>query len=112
MNRGEVWRVELDPTLGSEIKKARPCVIVSSDNLGGHPLKVIVPLTNWKPEHDAFFWIVRIDPDEDNGLTKASSADAHQIRAVDRQRFLESVGVITEQQFADILGAVRYVLDF
>ena len=112
MSRGEVWRVELDPTRGSEITKARPCVVVSSDNLGAHPLKVIVPLTNWKQEHEAFFWMVRIDPDDRNGLTKVSSADAHQIRAVDKQRFLDPMGAITEQQFSDILGAVRYVLDF
>ena len=45
MRRGEVWLVKLGQTVGSEIMKTRPCVIVSSDNLGAHPLKVIVPLT-------------------------------------------------------------------
>lgn len=112
MTRGEVWMVALDPTLGKEIQKARPCVIVSSDNMSRHPLKVIVPFTEWDPRHDSFFWMVRIDPSPANGLDKVSSADAGQIRAVDtRNRFLSPLGVVTEQQFDDILGAVRYVLD-
>ncbi|MBU0732774.1 MAG: type II toxin-antitoxin system PemK/MazF family toxin, partial [Proteobacteria bacterium] len=45
MLRGEVWLINLDPTLGSEIKKTRPAVIVNDDAIGILPLKVIVPIT-------------------------------------------------------------------
>ena len=34
MKRGEVWRINLDPTIGAEIKKSRPCVIVNHDAIG------------------------------------------------------------------------------
>jgi mRNA-degrading endonuclease toxin of MazEF toxin-antitoxin module len=48
MYRGEVWLVNLDPTVGTEISKKRPCIIVNDDAIGILPLKVIVPLTDWK----------------------------------------------------------------
>jgi len=45
MKQGEVWLVSLDPTVGAEIKKTRPAVIVNDDALGRLP-KIIVPLTD------------------------------------------------------------------
>lgn len=48
MKQGEVWLINLDPTVGSEIKKTRPGIIVNDNTLGKLPLKVIVPLTDWK----------------------------------------------------------------
>jgi len=47
MKQGEVWLINLDPTIGSEIKKTRPAIIVNDNSLGKLPLKVIVPLTDW-----------------------------------------------------------------
>ncbi len=45
MQRGEVWLINLDPTVGAEITKTRPAVIVDDDAIGVLPLKVIVPVT-------------------------------------------------------------------
>lgn len=47
MKRGEIWRVNLDPTVGSEIKKSRPCVVVSPPELNEHLRTVMVaPMTS------------------------------------------------------------------
>ena len=46
MKRSEIWMVNLDPTIGAEIKKTRPAIIVSGDSIGTLPLKVIVPVTD------------------------------------------------------------------
>jgi mRNA interferase MazF len=51
MRRGEAWLVNLDPTIGAEIKKTRPAVIVNDDAVGILPLKVIVPITEWRDRH-------------------------------------------------------------
>jgi mRNA interferase MazF len=51
MFRGEIWLVRLDPTEGSEIAKTRPTLIVSNDAIGILPLKVIVPITDWKERY-------------------------------------------------------------
>jgi mRNA interferase MazF len=45
MKQGEIWQVNLDPTLGSEMKKSRPCIILNNDMVGKLALKIIAPLT-------------------------------------------------------------------
>jgi mRNA interferase MazF len=76
MRRGEIWLINLDPTVGAEIRKTRPAVIVNDDAVGILPLKVVVPVTEWKDRYAVAPWMVRLDPDADNGLSKPSAADA------------------------------------
>jgi mRNA interferase MazF len=53
MKQSEIWLINLDPTIGSEIRKKPPAVIVNDNALGKLPLKIIVPFTDWK-EHYRF----------------------------------------------------------
>jgi len=62
MRRGEVWLINLDPTVGVEIKKTRPTVIVNDDAIGTLPLKVIVPITKWKDRYTVAPWMVQLEP--------------------------------------------------
>jgi mRNA interferase MazF len=110
MKRGEIWLVNLDPTIGAEIKKTRPAIIVSSDLIGILPLKVVVPLTDWKDRYSSAPWMVRLDPDEQNGLRKSSAADALQIRSISEQRLVKRLGVIPALQVAQIVQAMMHVL--
>lgn len=110
MKRGEIWLVNLDPTVGSEIQKTRQAVIVSSDLIGILPLKVIVPLTEWKERYANAPWMVRIDADDQNCLSKTSAADGLQIRSVSYQRLVKKVGVLQNTQMAQIVQAVTNVL--
>lgn len=57
MKQGEIWLINLDPSVGSEMRKTRPAVIVNDDNLGKLPLKVIVPVTDWKDWYQAAVWM-------------------------------------------------------
>ena len=110
MQRGEIWLVNLDPTIGSEIRKTRPAVIISSDLVGILPVKIIVPFTEWKDRYAQASWMVQIDPDENNGLTKPSSADALQIRSVSQQRLVQKLGILSSLQVAQIVQAVMTIL--
>jgi mRNA interferase MazF len=110
MQRGEIWLVNLDPTIGSEIRKTRPAVILSSDLVGILPLKVIVPFTEWKERYAQAPWMVRIDPDEQNQLAKPSAADALQIRSVSQQRLVQKLGLLSPVQIAKIVQAVMTTL--
>jgi len=110
MKRGEVWLVNLDPTIGSEIKKTRPAVIISSDLVGILPLKIIVPFTDWKDRYENAAWMVRIDPDGSNGLSKSSASDGLQVRSVSEQRLMRRLGILTPVQVAKIVQAVVNVL--
>jgi len=51
MRQTEIWLTNLDPTMGAEIKKTRPALIVSEDDLGKLPLRVIAPITDWKDHY-------------------------------------------------------------
>lgn len=110
MKRGEIWLVNLDPTIGSEIKKTRPAVIISSDLVGILPLKIIVPFTDWKDRYETAAWMVRIDPDGNNGLSKSSASDGLQVRSVSQQRLIKRLGALTSFQVAQIIQAVVNVL--
>lgn len=82
----------LDPTIGAEITKTRPAIIVNDNALGKLPLKVIVPITDWKDRYEIASWMVKIEPDNMNGLTKVWSADCFQVRSVSEERFVWEIG--------------------
>lgn len=110
--RGEVWLVNFDPTMGAEIRKTRPAVVISSDAVGKLPLKLIAPITDWKPYFDSNIWHVRIDPDNSNGLTKVSAVDALQLRGVDTQRFIRKLGHLAEMTMEEITIAITAVIEY
>jgi mRNA interferase MazF len=110
MNRGEIWVVNLDPAVGPEIKKTRPAVIVNDDAIGILPLKIIVPITEWKDRYTISPWMIRIDPDQTNGLDKISAADAFQLRSIAQIRFVRSLGKLSDQTMQMISEALALVL--
>ena len=87
--------LNLDPTVGAEIKKTRPAIIVSDDSLGKLPLKIIVPITDWKDRYEIAPWMIKLEPNSKNGLTKNSSADCFQVRSVSHERFVKKPGNIS-----------------
>jgi mRNA interferase MazF len=110
MRRGEVWLINLDPTVGAEIRKTRPAVIVSEDAIGILPLRVVVPLTEWKERYEIAPWLVRVEPDADNNLDKPSAADAFQIRSVSQTRFVSRMGQASTADLEAIVRAVQVVV--
>ena len=110
MRKGDIWLINLDPTISSEIRKTRPVVIVNENAVGILPLRVIVPLTAWKDRYAIAPWMVRVDPNDANGLSKPSAADAFQIRSVSRDRFVTQIGQVSEDLLPDILAAIRIVI--
>jgi mRNA interferase MazF len=110
MRRGEVWLINLDPTVGAEIKKTRPAVIVNDDAVGILPLKVIVPVTEWKERYAVAPWLVQLEPDAENGLDKLSAADAFQVRSVAQERFVGQLGRLSDTVMREISRALAVVL--
>ena len=111
MRRGEVWLINLDPTIVAEIRKNRPAVIVSSDAVGVLPLKIIVPLTDWKDHYEIAPWMIKIEPDAQNGLDKISAADTFQVRSVAQERFIRKLGMIDTNRIDQITNGQGLVLE-
>lgn len=100
----------MDPTVGAEIKKTRPAVIVNDDAIGILPLRVIVPITDWKDRYAVAPWLVRLEPDAENGLDKPSAADAFQVRSVAQERFVRRLGKLSDIAMQEITKALAVVL--
>jgi mRNA interferase MazF len=110
MERSEIWLVKLSPTVDREISKTRPAVIVNDNKIGVLPLKVIVPITDWKESFAVRPWMVCLEPSIENGLTKLSGADTFQIRSVAESRLLKYLGRLDESIMKDISEALAIVL--
>ena len=104
--RGEVWWIRFDPAEGDEIKKVRLAVVISENAVGRLRLKIVVPITEWKPRYAGFPWFVRLVPTAQNGLTKDSGADAFQVKSVSETRFLQRLGELTPIQLDEIANAI------
>lgn len=109
--RGEIWLVALDPTRGAEIQKTRPAVVVSADAVGVLPVKLIVPLTGWKPAHDRRLWLVPVDPEPRTGLDKRSTADVLQMRSVALERFVTQLGRMPANLMEEIAAAIAVIVE-
>ncbi len=94
MKQGDIWQVNLDPTIGSEIKKSRPCLILNNNKIGKLALKVIAPLTDFKEHYTHVPWMVSIQPTKENGLDKKSTIDLFQVRSVSQERLSHKIGKV------------------
>jgi mRNA interferase MazF len=105
MKRGEIWWVNLDPAIGSEIQKRRPCVIVSNDVANRVQSRVqAAPMTSGG--HDRVYpWEARIML---NGVTAKALAD--QIRTVSKQRLVALAGTTSPDELAALEDALRFQL--
>ena len=111
MKQSEIWEINLSPTVGAEIKKKRPAIIINDDSIGVLPLRVIVPITQWKDKFSGAIWMIRIEPDSQNRLSKLSAIDTFQIRSISTARFIKKVGLISPDILSEIKTAVKAVID-
>jgi mRNA interferase MazF len=105
-SRGEIWLVDFDPASGAEINKIRPAVVVSVDNIGRLPLRIVVPITDWKPQYSNYPWFVELPAHAGNGLAKDSGADAFQAKSLSLNRFVHLLGGVSAVQLDEITAAI------
>lgn len=102
MKRGEIWLVNLDPTVGSEIKKSRPCVLVSPAELNDHLRTVIVaPMTS---KGFAAPFRVAVTHGGTKGLILLD-----QLRTVDKLRLAKRLGAVPAKTLTAALSTLQEV---
>jgi len=98
--RGDVHLVRLDPSLGSEIRKTRPCVVVSPDELNQHLRTVIVaPMTTGG---HVYPWRIRCRFQRRSGFVALD-----QIRTVDQERLLKRLGELAPDALDDVMRGLQ-----
>jgi mRNA interferase MazF len=109
--RGEIWEVNFDPQVGQEIRKPRPAIVLSHDEIGRTGLRIVAPITEWKKTYGDFPWFVELMPDPLNKLPKHSAVDASQVKSVSIDRFQQCVGTVKDAQLDAIVKAVRLCIE-
>ena len=100
MTRGDVHLVRLDPTVGSEIKKTRPCVVVSPDELNAHlRTAVVAPMTTGGK---AYPWRIPCRFQRRSGYVALD-----QLRTVDQERLVTRLGSVSATTLSDVLGGLQ-----
>ena len=108
VKRGDIWLVNLDPTIGHEIKKSRPAVIIQND-LGNKysPITIIAPITSQCIEK---IYPVEVIVEENAGLDKTSKILMNQIRAIDKRRLIKKLGKVDKETITKVDAAIRISL--
>jgi mRNA interferase MazF len=108
--RGEIRWVKLDPTVGAEAQKTRPCLIVQNDVMNQYgSLTVVMP---FRPGTKNAPYVVNVLASSTNGLDQDRYIDVGQIRSIDNSRVLGLVGVLEDEYWEMIRAALNIVLDF
>jgi mRNA interferase MazF len=111
--RGEVWIVDLEPIVGQEMSKERPCIVISSNAAGRLDLRLVVPLTTWQEKFAGRFWLTRVEPSPGSGLDHVSAADTFQVRSVSVERFAtRRSSVLPEDVMKRIVQTLAVTVDY
>jgi mRNA interferase MazF len=117
--RGEIWQVDFEPQIGSEISKRRPAILFSVDAFNNlsehHGLLIVTPGTSTRLENPrtgkVLKGVLEVTPSSLNGLKNTTYFLASQVKTVSKARLKERVGVLEghlrrllAQELADILG--------
>jgi mRNA interferase MazF len=108
--RGDIVQVLLDPTVGTEIGKTRPCVVVQN-NVGNEysPRTIVIPATGAEHVVKTFPIHVHVAAGE-GGFSKSSMILCDQIRAVDKGRLVRVIGHLASSTMAKVDAAVKISL--
>ncbi|WP_152184424.1 type II toxin-antitoxin system PemK/MazF family toxin [Sulfurimonas indica] len=111
IKQGDIWMINFNPSIGSEIQKERPAVVINSDSIGRFGLSIVVPITEWKDFFEDFPWIIKIQNSPQNGLSKLSAIECFQIKNFSQKRFVKKIGSIDNEMLENIHTKVLKTLN-
>ncbi|MDA8134852.1 MAG: type II toxin-antitoxin system PemK/MazF family toxin [Desulfobacteraceae bacterium] len=104
VRRFEIWLVQLDPTRGSEIKKTRPCVVISPDEMSALKTAIVAPMTS-----KGFSYPTRI---QYTFQGKKGLILLDQMRAIDKSRLIQKLDVISQNSQIEIINCLQELFAF
>jgi len=99
IRRFDIWLIQLNPTQGSEIKKTRPCVIISPDEMSSLKTAIIAPMTS-----KGFNFPTRVACTFQG---KKGLILLDQMRSVDKSRFIKKLGVVSQKTQMKVIDCLQ-----
>lgn len=100
INQYQIFLVNLDPTIGSEIKKTRPCVVISPDEMNNYLRTIVIaPMTTSSKNYPT-----RVEIKHDN---KIGWVVLDQIRTIDRQRIIKPLGRLSKPEIKEVKSIIK-----
>jgi mRNA interferase MazF len=109
MKRGDIYLVDFEPSVGSEIRKTRPALIISCNEANRH-LRTVTVIPFSSKVGKVFPFEVLVESRE-SGLDRDSKLKVPQMRAVDKSRLSKRIGSVGEETMAAVEKAIRLHLD-
>lgn len=110
IKQSEIWLVNLNPTIGTEINKTRPCLVIGDDTIGKLKSKTVLPMTGWNELYNNVPWLIGCEPTSTNNLSKKSAIDCFQIRNLSTKRFVQKIGTIDNKLLFKVHSTVAQTL--
>ena len=108
VKRGDIWIVNLNPTIGHEIKKSRPAVIIQNDYGNKYsPITIIAPITSQNLNK---LYPFEVALKKRGNLEKDSKVLLNQIRAVDKRRLIAKIGRVNSVEMDNLDDAIKISL--
>lgn len=112
--KGEIWDVNLDPTMGHEQAKTRPCIVISNDQMNTKMgLSIVVPLTGtaWYTKSGKLSPAMVEIPAQEGGLDKDSYSMAFQVRTVSHSRLTRKRGMLSPAKLVAVVMSVQNIIN-
>jgi mRNA interferase MazF len=108
---GSIWLVSFDPSVGSEIRKTRPAIIISGTVFNQRRKVTVLPITSSDPDSRLLPVVVPVDPNTENGLTTNSYVVCIDPMTFDKQRLIRQLGILESVKIQQIQSILCAYLD-
>jgi mRNA interferase MazF len=108
---GSIWLVNFDPSIGTEIRKTRPAIIVSGTLFNQRRKVTVLPITSSSPDSRLLPVVVALEPDETNGLTTDSFIVCIDPMTFDKQRLVRQLGILNTDKIRQVQSILRSYLE-
>jgi mRNA interferase MazF len=108
---GSIWLVNFDPSIGTEIRKTRPAMIISGTLFNQRRKVTILPITSSSPDSRLLPVVVTLEPDATNGLTTDSFVVCIDPMTFDKQRLVKQLGILNTDKIRQVQSILRSYLE-
>jgi len=111
VKQGEIWDINLANNLTATSRGKCPVIIINDDTIGIIPSRVIVPVTDWQNKFEDAIWLIRVEPNAENNLSRTSAVDALQLHTIPISRFIRKIGMLSAIELQKVKNAVKAIIN-